>query len=74
MAITLTQLRSVLYRLIDEVIETGRPLVIDRNGHTVVIGRSPAESKLAALIDRREVIAGAPAELVDLDFTDEWRP
>ncbi len=49
MSVTVTELRANLYRLIDEVIETGVPLTIERNGHKVVIQRSPVESKLANL-------------------------
>lgn len=74
MAITLTQLRADLYRIIDEVIETGQPLVIERNGQQVVIQRSPVESRLATLVARPEVIVGDPEDLVHTDFSGEWRP
>jgi Antitoxin Phd_YefM, type II toxin-antitoxin system len=73
-SITVTQLRADLYRLIDEVIETGRPLVIERNGHTVVIERSPVESKLANLVSRPAFIKGDPEDLVHIDWSGEWRP
>ena len=70
----MTQLRADLYRLIDEVIETGQPLLIERNGHTVVIERSPVESKLANLVQREGVINGDPEDLVHIDWSGEWRP
>ncbi|MBK6764197.1 MAG: type II toxin-antitoxin system Phd/YefM family antitoxin [Micrococcales bacterium] len=74
MSISVTELRANLYRLIDEVIETGQPLVIERNGHTVVIERSPVESKLARLISRPDFIKGDPEDLVHIDWSGEWRP
>lgn len=74
MSVTVTELRANLYRLIDEVIETGVPLTIERNGHKVVIQRSPVESKLANLVSRPDVIKGDPEDLVHLDWFDEWRP
>jgi len=73
-SLTVTELRANLYRLIDEVIETGQPLVIERNGHTVVIERSPVESKLARLISRPDFIKGDPEDLVHIDWSGEWRP
>lgn len=74
MSITVTELRANLYRLIDEVIETGQPLVVERNGHKVVIERSPVESKLARLVRRDFVIKGDPEDLVHIDWSGEWRP
>ncbi len=74
MSISVTELRANLYRLIDEVIATGQPLTIERNGHTVVIERSPVESKLANLLRREDVIQGDPEDLVHIDWSGEWRP
>lgn len=67
MSITVTELRANLYRLIDEVIETGQPLVVERNGHKVVIERSP-------LVSRPDFVKGDPEDLVHLDWSGEWRP
>lgn len=74
MSITVTELRANLYRLIDQVIETGEPLVVERKGHKVVIERSPVESKLANLVRRDNVIKGDPEDLVHIDWSGEWRP
>lgn len=74
MPITLTQLRADLYRMIDEVIETGQPLVIQRNGRQVLIQCTPAESKLASLVQRPSAVVGDPNDLVHMDFSGEWRP
>lgn len=74
MSITVTELRANIYRLIDEVIETGQPLIVERNGHQVVIERSLVESKLANLVARPDFIKGDPEDLVHLDWYDEWKP
>ncbi len=74
MSVTVTELRANLYRLIDEVIETGVPLTIERHGHKVVIQRSPVESKLANLVSRPDFIQGDPEDLVHIDWSGEWRP
>jgi hypothetical protein len=49
-------------------------LTIERNGHKVVIARSPVESKLVNLVSRPDVVKGDPEDLVHLDWFDEWRP
>lgn len=74
MSITVTALRANLYRLIDQVIETGEPLTIERNGQQVVIARSPVESKLAQLVSRPDFVKGDPADIVHIDWSDQWRP
>ena len=37
MALSASKLRANVYRLLDEVLETGKPLEIERNGKTLVI-------------------------------------
>lgn len=74
MAISVTRLRSDLYRMIDQVLLSGKPLEVERNGRTVLISPVPAESKLAALVARPSAIAGDPEELVHWDWSGEWKP
>lgn len=74
MSISVTELRANIYRLIDEVIETGQPLEIERNGHTVLLTPSLPESRLSRLVARPWVIEGDPEDLVHLDWYDEWKP
>lgn len=73
MTVTLTELRSDLYRLVDRVLETGEPLEIERNGRKLLITPTPLENKLANLIRRHNVVAGDPEDLVHLDWSDEWK-
>jgi hypothetical protein len=78
MALTASKLRANVYRLLDEVLETGRPLEIERNGQVLVI--SPKEekkkkgSKLDNLPQRPGYIIGDPDELIHMDWSSEWNP
>jgi hypothetical protein len=72
--ISLTQLRSNLYRLVDRVLADGTPLEIERNGRLLTISPAPPTSKFDALAARPDVIAGDPEDLVHGDWSDEWQP
>lgn len=73
-SISITALRADLYRLVDQVIADGVPLEVDRRGRTVLISELPRSgSKFDALIHRADVIEGAADDLVELDWSGEWR-
>lgn len=72
-AITVTRLRSDLYKVIDEVIKTGIPVEIDRNGKKVQIVAVEPKLKLDNLIKRPEVIIGDPETLVHIDWLEHWK-
>jgi len=65
MTISVTELRTKLYKLIDQVIETGESLEIERKGHKVKICVDGKKvSKLNALKDRSHIIKGE--NLIDI--------
>ena len=76
MALTASKLRANVYRLLDEVLETGKPLEIERNGKLLVI--APKEkrkgSKLDSIPRREGYIIGDPDELIHIDWSSEWNP
>ncbi len=74
MAVTASQLRTNIYRLLDEVLETGVPLEIQRNGRTLRIVADEQPSKLARLIPHPGYIVGDPDDLVDTDWSEHWDP
>ncbi len=74
MSVKITQLRSDLYRMIDNVLASGTPLAVERNGKTLLISPASASSKLDALIARPGVIVGDPDELIHHDWSTEWTP
>lgn len=70
MPMTLTALRQQLFNVVDQVIATGIPTEIKRNGHIVKIVLADKKSKLSNL-KKHECIAGDPDELIDLSL-QEW--
>jgi hypothetical protein len=74
MAISASKLRSNIYRLLDEVLETGQSLEIERNGKTLVIEPKEKESIWDRLPRREGAIVGDPDELIHIDWSSEWNP
>jgi len=74
LAITATKLRADIYRMLDEILATGHPLEIERNGKTLVIAPK-AKSSIWDRLPRREgFIVGDPDELIHVDWSSEWNP
>jgi prevent-host-death family protein len=72
MQITTTKLRQNIYKLLDQVIETGIPIEINRNGKTLKIIRIDKTSKLKNL-KKRNVLNCEPEEIISMDWSKEWR-
>lgn len=73
MALTASKLRENVYRILDQVLETGVPVEIERSGKILRISAAEPRSKLANLKSRNYIV-GDPEELVHLDWSAEWRP
>ncbi|MEZ4636318.1 MAG: type II toxin-antitoxin system Phd/YefM family antitoxin [Caldilineaceae bacterium] len=69
--VTPTELRSDIYRLLDEVLETGLPLEIRKGEHLLRITPVEKVDKFQNLIDRADVIQGDPDDLVSLHWEHE---
>lgn len=74
MRITASALRANIYKLLDRVIETGIPIVIERKGTEVKITRAEPASKLSRLVARPEFLKVDPDDLVHVDWSPEWKP
>jgi hypothetical protein len=74
MAITASKLRANIYRMLDEVLETGQPLEVQRNGKTLVIAPKEEQSIWDRLPRREGAIVGDPDELIHIDWSSEWNP
>lgn len=72
MKVTASQLRSNIYRLLDQVAATGTPLHVERKGRRLQIACADAPSRLSGLV-RHECITGDPEALVHSDWSAEWR-
>jgi prevent-host-death family protein len=73
MAISISTLRQNIYKLLDQVLEDGTPLVIDRNGKKLIIMPAPDQEKMKKL-RKREIMKCDPEELVHMDWSEEWKP
>lgn len=74
MAISASQLRANVYRLLDEVLATGQPLEIKRNNQVLVIAPKEEVSFWDRLPRREGFIVGDPDELIHIDWSSEWNP
>jgi len=73
MPLTASKLRANIYRLLDQVIESGIPLEVERRGRLlriVPVGGSPLDH----LPRRSDYLKCDPEELVHRDWSGEWRP
>jgi len=68
---SLTSLRNNLFKIVDEVIKTGNPVEIERNGHRLKIILEEKKSKLNNL-KPHDCIVGDPDDLVHMKVA-EWR-
>ena len=72
MALTASKLRENIYRILDQVLETGVPVEIRRKGKTVRIIAAEPPPKLNRLSPRPYL--EDPESIIHLDWSAEWRP
>jgi len=70
-SLTTTDLRTNIYKLLDEVLNTGVPIEINRKGKKLTIAPAEKIDKLQNLIERPNVIKGNPDDLVDIHWDQE---
>ncbi|MEW5815872.1 MAG: type II toxin-antitoxin system Phd/YefM family antitoxin [Spirochaetota bacterium] len=66
-----TKLRENLYAVLDQVLKTGVPAIVERKGRRIRIVPDNAPSRLERL-ERHDAIIGDPEELVHLDWSSSW--
>lgn len=74
MALTASKLREDIYRVLDQILETGVPVEIERRGKVLKIIPVETPGKLANLIERPDYLQCDPEEIVHLDWSREWKP
>jgi hypothetical protein len=74
MAISPSELRANIYRLLDEVLDTGTPLEIERKGRTLRIVRDEPIDRLSRLVPHPDYIVGDPEDLVEIDWSEYCSP
>lgn len=70
--LTITELRSDLYKVVDQIIASGTPVEVMRNGHKIKIILADGPSKFERLVRRKNVINGDPESIVHSDWFSEW--
>ena len=72
MMITASKLRENIYNVLDQALETGVPVEIQRRGKILKIIPPKGRNKLANLKKHR-VFKGDPQSIVHLDWSDQWK-
>lgn len=70
-SVTPTELRTNIYHLLDEVLETGIPLEIKKGNKRLRIVAVEQVDKFQNLVTRPHVILGDPEELVSINWENE---
>ncbi len=73
MTITASKLRENIYRLLDQVLNTGVPLEVKRRGKILKIIPVDAPNKLDNLVPHKDFLKCGPDDIVDLDWSGGWR-
>lgn len=67
-----TELQNNLYSILDRIIETGDPVIIERNGYQLTIEAKKSRSKFERLT-KHDILNGDPESIVHMDWSDEWK-
>ena len=68
---TATRLRQDIYNILDNVIETGIPVEIERKGGKLKISPVKKKAKLDNL-KKRDLLVGDPEDIINIDWMKEW--
>ncbi|MBI5017730.1 MAG: type II toxin-antitoxin system Phd/YefM family antitoxin [Deltaproteobacteria bacterium] len=74
MTVTASKLRENIYRLLDQVLDTGVPLEVERRGRVLRIVPAGPQEKLSHLVRRDAFLRCDPDEIVHVDWSGEWQP
>jgi len=74
--VTPSTLRADIYRILDRVLETGEPVEVRRGNRRLKI--VPADAAPVANLEKLQAhpgaIIGDAEDLVDIEWSHEWRP
>lgn len=74
MTVTASELRQNIYKLLDQVLETGEPLEIERRGRKLRVVPEQTGSKLDRLVPHPGTWIGDPDDIFHMDWLKEWKP
>ena len=73
MTVTPSTLRQNIYKLLDQVLETGQPIEILRKGKILQIISKKPVNKIQNL-KKRSIVNGNPESIVHIDWFETWKP
>jgi N-acyl-D-aspartate/D-glutamate deacylase len=73
MQTTPTLFKNDIFNMLDHILETGKPLEINRNGHIFKVVPPKKINKLDRLIAHPDVVVGNSDDIVNIDFTNKKR-
>ncbi|MCB1153097.1 MAG: type II toxin-antitoxin system Phd/YefM family antitoxin [Deltaproteobacteria bacterium] len=75
MAITPTELRKDLYRILDKVLETGEPVEIKRGERTlkIVIENTPDDPLKMVFIKRPSAVVGDFEDIIHMEWSEKYK-
>jgi hypothetical protein len=71
MKVTASKLRENIYNILDQALETGVPIEVERKGRILKIVPEQKPCKLAKL-KKRNCLVGDPEGIVHMDWLSEW--
>jgi prevent-host-death family protein len=71
MKLSASKLRQNLYQVLDEVLEKGTPVEIERKGKILKIVPGKSDSKLMNL-EPHDTIIGDPESIINIDWSKEF--
>ncbi len=74
MVMTATKLRENVYKLLDEVAQTGVPIEVSRKGKLFLISSTETRSKLSRLKKHPTIKEEDLDSIVHMDWSSEWSP
>ena len=69
--ITATALRGNIYQILDDILNTGVPIEINKGGKKLIIAPVEQTDKLQNLKKRKNFIKGDPEDLVNISWEKE---
>ncbi|CAN5606719.1 hypothetical protein BH23BAC4_BH23BAC4_17850 [soil metagenome] len=69
-----TNLRANLYQILDEVLKTGEPVVVERKGKKIRIEPEVEQDSEGELKPHPGTIVGDAEDLVEISWDKEWTP
>ncbi len=72
--LTATELRANLYKILEGILRSGRPVEVVLKGKKLRISPALPQAKFDRLEPHSDAIVGDPDELISIDWSEYWKP